>query len=70
VCVGFPVRELKSQLDSRGRFRMILRGSQPKGSGVYTNCGIRAQNKSFISVAERRGELYNHAAEKKRHTNV
>jgi hypothetical protein len=34
VCVGFPVKEPKSQSVSRGRFRMILIGLHPEGSGV------------------------------------
>jgi hypothetical protein len=36
VCVGFLVEELKSQSNSRGKFRMILSGSRPEGSRVCT----------------------------------
>jgi hypothetical protein len=29
-------------------------------------CILQAENKSFLSVAEKRGEIFSHAAEKKR----
>jgi hypothetical protein len=48
------MEEPKSQSDSKGIFRMIMRGPQPEGSGVCTILVSELQNKYFLSVAKKR----------------
>jgi hypothetical protein len=63
-------RNQRVNRDSKGRFREILRGPRPEGSGVCTKCGIRAQKESLLSVAKKGRIFLNHVAEKERHTNA
>jgi hypothetical protein len=47
------------------RIRTILRGSWPEGRGLHQVVSEHRKS-SFLSVAEKRGTFYSHAAEKKR----
>jgi hypothetical protein len=57
-------------LTQGGRFRTILSGSWPEGRGSASVVVSEHRKSSFLSVAEKRGTFYSHAAEEKRQANA